>query len=107
MRIDMVNDVRRADYAMSFAIDAEWLLAQKSQAFSLPAARAIKLPCNRIALAIIVPVAITLLSPSNWAMDGRTYRHGLTSVMRRWCETTTLATIISIVDATLASLARI
>ena len=74
MRIDMINDVRRADHAMSFTIDAEWLLAQKSQAFGLPAAGAVKFTCNRIALAIIVPVTFPLLAPFNRAMDGRTNR---------------------------------
>ena len=74
MRIDMIDDVRWADHAMSFAVDAQWMLAQKSQAFGLPAARAIKLPCNWIALAIIVLVTITLLAPSHRAMYWRTNR---------------------------------
>lgn len=68
MRIDVVDDTCRMDYAMLVTLAAQRMIVQEGCTFRLPSLRAIERAGNRITLALVIPVALTLLAPTNWAM---------------------------------------
>lgn len=77
MRIDVVDDVCRADHTIALAFRAQRMVVQKGRAFRLPSLRAIERAGNRITVAIIVTIALTLLAPTNRAMERWTDGHGV------------------------------
>ena len=62
---------------MTPALDAERVLAEEGGTFRAPALRAVKRADNRITVAIIVTIALTLLAPTNRAMERWTDGHGV------------------------------
>ena len=69
MRIDVIDDARRADQIMTLALHAERVLVQEGNAFGTPTFRAIECAGNRVTRALVVTIAFTLFAPSNRAMD--------------------------------------
>lgn len=69
MRIDVVDDTRRADHAMLVTLGAQRMIVQEGGTFCLPSLRAVERAGDRITLALVVMVALTLLAPTNCAMD--------------------------------------
>src|SRR5690606_40092077 len=65
VRIDVVDDRCRTDHIMTTALAAERVRAQECQPFRPPPLRAVKRADSRIPLAVMVPVALTLLAPSS------------------------------------------
>src|SRR5690606_245031 len=103
VRIDVVDDRCRTDHVMTTAIDAERMRAQKCQPFRPPPLRAVKRADNRIPLAVMVPVALTLLAPSSRTVDGGANGHaGDLGGNDSRVETTTPARIISVAGALLS-----
>src|SRR5690606_11709170 len=76
VRIDVVDDRCRTDHVMTTALDAERMRAQKCHPFGPPPLRAVKRADSRIPLAVMVPVALTLLTPSDRTVDGGSNGHG-------------------------------
>src|SRR5690606_28761389 len=75
VRIDVVDDRCRTDHIMTPALDAEGVLAEEGGTFRAPALRAVKRADNRIPLAVIGPVALTLLAPPSRTVDGGSNGH--------------------------------
>ena len=76
MRIDVIDDGRRADQIMTLAFHAKRMLVQKGGTFSSPALRAVECACNWIAPSRIILVALTLVAPSDGTVDRWTNGHG-------------------------------
>lgn len=76
MRIDVIDNTGRADHVMTPAFHAQRMLVQKRGALRPPPLRAVERTSNGIALAGIVPVALTLVAPANRAVDRWADRHG-------------------------------
>lgn len=76
MRIDVVDDTGRADQIVTFAFHAKRMIVQEGGALRPPPLRAVERTGNRIAMAGIVLVALTLLAPANRTMDRRADGHG-------------------------------
>ncbi len=76
VRIDVVDDRCRTDHVMTTALDAERMRTQKCHPFSPPPLRAVKRADSRNPLAVMVPVALTLFTPSSRTVDGGSNGHG-------------------------------
>ena len=69
MRIDVIDDARRADQVMTLAFHAKRVVVKEGGTFCAPAFRAVERPSYRITPLGIVLVALTLLAPANRTMD--------------------------------------
>lgn len=65
----MIDDAGRADQIMTFAFHAKRMIVQEGGALRPPPLRAVERTRHRIALAGVVLVALTLLTPTNREMD--------------------------------------
>lgn len=75
MRIDVIDDARRADQIVTLALHAKRVLVQESGTFGAPTLRAVERTSFWIASPCIVLVALTLLAPSNRTVDWWTNGH--------------------------------
>ena len=76
MRIDVIDHTRGTDQIMALAFGAQRMIVQERGALRPPALRSVERAGDRITLASMVLVALTLLAPPNGTVDRWTDGHG-------------------------------
>ena len=69
MRIDVIDHTRGTDQIMALAFSAQRMIVQERGTFCAPPLRAVERTGDRITLAGVVLVTLTLFAPANRAMD--------------------------------------